>query len=490
MHAAQAFIALHLTRGTNQMKVPLLPFFFATAVLLSVLLLGRFLLLHEHLGSNSRETHDKVASSLHKLLRSQHKLEDRLEKLLRSVEAMQLHERQMEDTEMAQEVTGEIEEAAPTKHSDTAAADAACPKRSPFHTLLTSQASPYQQWQSRIAYHHWKKQKANGGPCSDMVGFHRLCATTGGKPDGLETEIPTIFTVQLSDEIINSHFGFGVLNRPNSVRQLLTTPSMREKLVAPYVLLLETDHVFMRPLPNLATETRPVAWDFGYMHANPRQNGIIQKYCSTCESKDLDPVGPSPLLIHIAQLEKLTQDWLDFSLGLRSNSDAEAVMQGWVQEMWGYSIAAAAHGIKHNVLRDLQVEASSLTMYVDPKFYEKQYVSKHSNSTAASQQHAQQKTATTRLTTLPPSCYTGTSSTTHTVSSTRWKANRKGSIRSVSGLWTRGITAVITHRAICSRLPPRRMRPPSGYSTRGMRRRRPSQIGPRATRWVRLGGGG
>ena len=116
----QAFIALHLTRGTSQMKVPLLPFFFATAVLLSVLLLGRFLLLHEHLGSNSRETHDKVASSLHKLLRSQHKLEDRLEKLLRSVEAMQRHERQMEDTEMAQEVTGEIEEAAPTKHSDTA----------------------------------------------------------------------------------------------------------------------------------------------------------------------------------------------------------------------------------------------------------------------------------------------------------------------------------------------------------------------------------
>ena len=389
----QAFIALHLTRGTNQMKVPLLPFFFATAVLLSVLLLGRFLLLHEHLGSNSRETHDKVASSLHKLLRSQHKLEDRLEKLLRSVEAMQLHERQQEDVEMAHEaLAADDEEAAPTKHSDTAAADAACPKRSPFHTLLTSQASPYQQWQSRIAYHHWKKQKANGGPCSDMVGFHRLCATTGGKPDGLETEIPTIFTVQLSDEIINSHFGFGVLNRPNSVRQLLTTPSMREKLVAPYVLLLETDHVFMRPLPNLATESKPVAWDFGYMHANPRQNGIIQKYCSTCESKDLDPVGPSPLLIHIAQLEKLTQDWLDFSLGLRSNSDAEAVMQGWVQEMWGYSIAAAAHGIKHNVLRDLQVEASSLTMYVDPKFYEKQYVSKRSTAQQA-QQHSKQSTA-------------------------------------------------------------------------------------------------
>ena len=30
-------------------------------------------------------------------------------------------------------------------------------------------------------------------------------------------------------------------------------------------------------------------------------------------------------------------------------------MQGWVQEMWGYSIAAAALGIKHRLVRDFQV---------------------------------------------------------------------------------------------------------------------------------------
>ena len=41
-------------------------------------------------------------------------------------------------------------------------------------------------------------------------------------------------------------------------------------------------------------------------------------------------------------------------LGLRSNGDAEKVIQGWVQEMWGYSIAAASHGIVHSVHRDFQ----------------------------------------------------------------------------------------------------------------------------------------
>ena len=48
---------------------------------------------------------------------------------------------------------------------------------------------------------------------------------------------------------------------------------------------------------------------------------------------------------------------LDFSLDLRSNGEAEKVIQGWVQEMWGYSIAAASLGIKHKLVHDFQVTA-------------------------------------------------------------------------------------------------------------------------------------
>jgi len=100
-------------------------------------------------------------------------------------------------------------------------ADPKCPNRRPYHTLLTAQGTIYNQWQARIMYYHWKKQAAAGGPCTDMAAFTRLCATNNGKPDGLQDEIPTLFTVELSREVINAHFGFGVLNRPNSVKQLM-----------------------------------------------------------------------------------------------------------------------------------------------------------------------------------------------------------------------------------------------------------------------------
>ena len=136
-----------------------------------------------------------------------------------------------------------------------AAADDGCPGRRPYHTVLTATGSVYQQWQARIMYHHWKKASAAGGKCTDMAAFTRLCATAGGRPDGLEGEIPTLFTVELSAQVLASHFHFGVLNRPNSVKQLMESTTLLAEIrkTSDYVLILETDHVIMRPIPNLAT---------------------------------------------------------------------------------------------------------------------------------------------------------------------------------------------------------------------------------------------
>ena len=44
-----------------------------------------------------------------------------------------------------------------------------------------------------------------------------------------------------------------------------------------------------------------------------------------------------------------------------SNNKAEAVIQGWVQEMWGYSIAAASVGITHKLIEHFQVEPGALS---------------------------------------------------------------------------------------------------------------------------------
>ena len=65
--------------------------------------------------------------------------------------------------------------------------------------------------------------------------------------------------------------------------------------------------------------------------------------------------------------------WLDFSMGLRSNGDAERVIQGWVQEMWGYSIAAASLGIKHKLVGDFQVEPGALSDAAQLRSFDSRY---------------------------------------------------------------------------------------------------------------------
>ena len=130
----------------------------------------------------------------------------------------------------------------------------------------------------------------------------------------------------------------------------------------------------MQPIPNLATESTPAAFVFGYMHAHSGQNAIIKKYWPEGDASGLQPVGPSPVIVHVDTLRKLTPRWLEFSLGLRSNGDAERVMQGWVQEMWGYSIACGSLGIRHRLVNNFQVEHGALARHIADDFHTKAYI--------------------------------------------------------------------------------------------------------------------
>ena len=47
------------------------------------------------------------------------------------------------------------------------------PGRRPYHTILTAQASTYQEWQTKIMHYHFRKVQASN-PCTEMTGFTRL----------------------------------------------------------------------------------------------------------------------------------------------------------------------------------------------------------------------------------------------------------------------------------------------------------------------------
>ena len=250
--------------------------------------------------------------------------------------------------------------AAATTAAKTTATDSpsSCPNtRRPYHTLLTTQATTYQQWQSRIMYYHFLKQKRLDGACTEMTGFTRLVASERAEADGLENEMPSVFVRQYTTAEIAQYGHFGVLNRPFSVVQFIDQGGL-ERLPEEFIYIAETDHVLMKPLPNLATEKKAAAFAFGYMHASYGHQALIDRFAPGVSYRNVQPVGPSPLIIHKPALRKLAPLWLNMSLRLKVDKEADSRF-GWVLEMWGYSIAAAQLGITHEVVHTFQVEGGA-----------------------------------------------------------------------------------------------------------------------------------
>jgi len=171
-------------------------------------------------------------------------------------------------------------------------------------------------------YYHWKKQAAIDGPCTDMTGFTRLVSSEDAKPDELEGEIPSVFVRSLTTAELATLGHFGVLNRPFSVVQMIEQGYL-DTIPEEYVYIAETDHVFMKPLKNLATPTTPVAFGFGYMHCSTSHQPLIDRFSKGTSWRSVQPVGPSPLLITKQQLRLVTPLWYNLSLKLKRDRDAD-----------------------------------------------------------------------------------------------------------------------------------------------------------------------
>ncbi|XP_024021138.1 hydroxyproline O-arabinosyltransferase 3 [Morus notabilis] len=217
--------------------------------------------------------------------------------------------------------------------------------RSLFHVALTATDAPYSKWQCRIMYYWYKKQKDMQG--SEMGGFTRILHS--GNPDNLMEEIPTVIVDPLPAGLDR---GYIVLNRPWAFVQWLEKATIEEE----YILMAEPDHVFVRPLPNLAHGDYPAGFPFFYI--TPAQHEkILRKFYPEENGPvtNIDPIGNSPVIIRKDLLEKIAPTWMNVSLRMKDDPEADKVF-GWVLEMYAYAVASALHGVQHILRRDFMLQ--------------------------------------------------------------------------------------------------------------------------------------
>lgn len=213
-------------------------------------------------------------------------------------------------------------------------------KKRLFHVAVTASDSPYNRWQCRVMF-YWYKQFRDK-PGSEMGGFTRILHS--GKPDNLMDRIPTVVVEELPKGMDQ---GYVVLNRPWAFVQWLQSAIIEED----YIMMAEPDHIFVKPLANLATEHLPAAFRFSYIQPVKHEK-IVRKFYSENMGpvSGIDCIGNSPSIIRRSQLEKIAPTWMNISLHMKSDLEADSTF-GWVLEMYAYAVASAIHGVKH-VLRD------------------------------------------------------------------------------------------------------------------------------------------
>ena len=235
-----------------------------------------------------------------------------------------------------------------------------CPQPArPYHVLLTASSGAYQEWQTRAFYHHYLVQRRHDA-CGELGGFTRLLTRPAGAPaDALEAEMHTVVVSELKKG--SEDLGFVVLNRPHSVVAALERGSLT--FDEQWVLVAETDHLFLKPLPNSLPADDPsveaVGYNFHYMDPkrSPRTIGLVRRFAGEAHYAGVQQVGPSPILITTAALRRVAPAWEEISFALKKDAEADAEF-GWMLEMWGYSIAAAKVSLRHKLDPLLQIEPS------------------------------------------------------------------------------------------------------------------------------------
>ncbi|XP_074588358.1 hydroxyproline O-arabinosyltransferase NOD3-like [Curcuma longa] len=214
----------------------------------------------------------------------------------------------------------------------------------PFHVAVTATDAPYSKWQCRVMYYWYKKKKDGEG--SEMGGFTRVLHS--GEPDSLMQEIPTFVVDPLPAGVDR---GYIVLNRPWAFVQWLEKATIEED----YILMAEPDHIFVKPLPNLAHEDRPAGFPFFYIKPTEHVQ-IVRKFFPEEKGPltSIDPIGNSPVIVKKSELEKIAPTWMNVSLNMKEDPETDKAF-GWVLEMYAYAIASALHGVQHILRKDFMI---------------------------------------------------------------------------------------------------------------------------------------
>jgi len=199
-----------------------------------------------------------------------------------------------------------------------------------IHTIFSAESTDYLNWQSQLLYWTHRDVKQPGK-------ITRLLHSN--KHDKLSDEIPTFLVGSYNPDPKSKDF-YPPYNKPGGIMEWVVKADISEETI----LIVDPDCAFIQPIEREAQEGHP--WGHHSWFMEPKDHpDIVSRFCMN--PPQVQPVAV-PLVIHRLDLEKVAGEWLTKTRAIR-NHRASKIEVNWVAEMWGYTLAAAELGLKHEL---------------------------------------------------------------------------------------------------------------------------------------------
>jgi hypothetical protein len=202
-----------------------------------------------------------------------------------------------------------------------------------FHTIFNCEDKAYQYWQSELLAFSYRKAN-QPGPLTQLLS----CDI---EPKYKFTE--NMFKAKSFSKHPLTKDDYCAYNKPAAIVQWLEQQKPQQK----NIMIIDPDCVFLGPITREIKRGQAIGQLYSYMWANGPCGHLVKRHCR--KNQDLvAPVG-IPIIIHRDDLKLVAPRWLEVTQQIRDDFISRQV--GWIVEMWGYTIAAAEMGIRHDLQR-------------------------------------------------------------------------------------------------------------------------------------------
>jgi len=208
-----------------------------------------------------------------------------------------------------------------------------------LHTMITSNGSPYMNWQTRVFYETWRR--AASEPGSILRHFTRILHRSSD--DDLVQMIPT-WRVDPTNPSCDVGCDYAVKDRARAIAQWMETADSKQ---CSHILMAETDYLFIRSPPPSVILAKGFSYGFLFAYIDPphqtakEASVLMHSIEKDGPLKDVPQTGNAPQAIHRDDLERVAPVWADKVEFGETNALIKRIY-GWVRDMYAWSFASVA----------------------------------------------------------------------------------------------------------------------------------------------------